>query len=420
MRDWILIALMVSLSFSTVVSAEEENDAFSDAGLTLVALRNDSLDSNQDGTFDAIRVVLVINSSADWTILTLTLIGEYSGLTVTEEQTLSFSSQENASITYDSWATGQHRLNLEISDAQGILLKSINIGLFDLAPALRTPKIDLSLDGSEIMQTGDECEIRRIFWDETGPRWGQDGTRSISGTPFTVLDSDVYLDCSDWPAGEYLITETYRNGLGQTATDTLNLFIANRPPPQFSLDINGQSQEAQTPCSVVMVSDLGADYTIFTKEWSVTPPVSMLANSSTINCDDWAPGVYKVLLTVTNAEGIHSTGGEMLVRLPSDTPNQSVESPIQSERSETQTNSFGIYGIATLSIVLGLFVFVIMLKSPEDDELEIGDLSMLDESGQPDAQGLSTHTDDGGVLWRRHPDGEVDWWDHKSNSWQRW
>ena len=420
MREWFLIALMVSLSFSTGVSAEEENDAFSDAGLTLVALRNDSLDSNQDGSFDAIRVVLVINSSADWTILTLTLIGEYSGLTVTEEQILSFSSQENASISYDSWAIGQHRLTLEISDADGILLKSINIGLFDLVPALRTPKIDLSLDGSEIMQTGDDCEIRRIFWDETGPRWNQDGTRSISGTPFTVLDSDVYLDCSDWPAGEYSITETYRNGLGQTASDTLDLFIANRPPPDFSLDVSGQNLDVQTPCSIGMISNLGADYSRFTKEWSVTPPVSMLANSSSVNCADWSPGVYKVLLTVTNEEGIHSTEGKMLVRLPGELVNETVDSPIQSQRADTKTNTFGIYGIVTLSLILGLFVFVIMIKSPEDDEMEIGDDSMLDETGQPDAEGLSTHTDGEGVLWRRHLDGEVDWWDRTSNSWHRW
>ena len=49
-REWFLIALMLSLSLVGQVSAEEEeSDPFVSAGLNLVALRNDSLDSNQDG-----------------------------------------------------------------------------------------------------------------------------------------------------------------------------------------------------------------------------------------------------------------------------------------------------------------------------------------------------------------------------------
>ena len=63
MREWFLIALMLSLCLTTQVSAEEEKDPFEEAGLTLVALRNDSLDSNQDGITDAVRVVVVINST---------------------------------------------------------------------------------------------------------------------------------------------------------------------------------------------------------------------------------------------------------------------------------------------------------------------------------------------------------------------
>ena len=67
--------------------------------------------------------------------------------------------------------------------------------------------------------------------------------------------------------------------------------------------------------------------------------------------------------------------------------------------------------------VLGIAVFVLMLKSPEDDEL-FG--SMLDEMGEPDAEGLPTYIDDNGMLWRKHADGEVDWWDRSSLMWKRW
>ena len=43
------------------VSAEGELSELSDAGITLVALRNDTLDLNQDGDIDAIRVVVILN-----------------------------------------------------------------------------------------------------------------------------------------------------------------------------------------------------------------------------------------------------------------------------------------------------------------------------------------------------------------------
>ena len=51
------------------------------------------------------------------------------------------------------------------------------------------------------------------FSDETGPRYGATGVRTFSGAPFTVLDSQNALDCSHWPAGDYLLKEAYRNDL---------------------------------------------------------------------------------------------------------------------------------------------------------------------------------------------------------------
>ena len=72
MREWLLVALMLSLCFTgQVVAEEEESDPFTAAGLNLVALRNDSLDSNQDGMMDAIRVVVVINSTEQWADFTV-------------------------------------------------------------------------------------------------------------------------------------------------------------------------------------------------------------------------------------------------------------------------------------------------------------------------------------------------------------
>ena len=417
MREWILIALMVSLCFTSQVSAEEETDSFDEAGLDLVAIRNDSLDSNQDSVTDAIRVVVVINAT-NRVDLTLTLIGEHSGFAVYEEVLMAFEGQENASLTYDSWATGEHRLVLEISDADGRLLETINIGTFDLSPALATPSVDLVQSGSEIMQTGDACEITRNFIDETGPRWNYEGTRSITGTPFKVLDTDQVLDCSNWPAGTYVVTETYQNGLGQTTSDTLELVIVNKPPPHFTIEISGSDEIAGTPCTISHVAAQGENHDAYTKDWRVTPSIGLIANSSVLDCSKWESGVYKILLTVTNDEEISTTGGEMLIRLPSpDSSNEEEDAPALSKGQDTETSNVGIWGIALLSLVLGIAVFVLMMKSPEDDELFGG---MLNEMGEPDAEGLPTHTDDNGMLWRKHDNGEVDWWDKSSMMWKRW
>jgi hypothetical protein len=419
MREWFLIALMLSLCFTgQVVAEEEESDPFVAAGLNLVALRNDSLDSNQDGMMDAIRVVVVLNSTQQWIDLTLTLIGEHSGFTVQEEVLMAFDDQENASLTYDSWAEGEHRLILEISDADGRLLKSINIGTFDLSPALAVPSTNLVLSGSDIMQTGDTCEITRNFIDETGPRWDFVGTRSIVGTPFKVLDEDTILDCSNWPAGTYVVSETYQNGLGQTTSDTLELVIVNKPPPHFTIEIDGDGQLAGTPCTVSHLQATGENHEDYTKDWTITPSIGMIANSSTLDCSKWGSGVYKILLTVTNDEEISTTGGTMLIRTPSpDSEVEDEDAPVLSQRDETETSSVGIYGIAVLALVLGIAVFVLMMRGPEDDHMGGG---MLDEIGEPDAEGLPTHVDENGMLWRRHSDGEVDWWDRSSLTWKRW
>jgi hypothetical protein len=418
MREWLLIALMLSLSFVGQVSAEEEeSDPFVAAGLNLVALRNDSLDSNQDGKMDAIRVVVVINSTDQWVDLTLTLMGEHSGFTVREELLMSFENQENASLTYDSWAVGEHRLILEISDADGRLLKSINIGIFDLSPALSVPSIDLVLSGSEIMQTGDNCEISRDFIDETGPRWDHVGTRSIIGTPFKVLDTDVKLDCSNWPAGIYTVIETYQNGLGQTTSDTLELVIVNKPPPYFNIELNGNEALAGTPCTISHVQAVGEIHDDYTKKWIVTPSIGLTANSSTLDCSQWGSGVYKVLLTVTNDEDIKTTGGAMLIRMPSVEITTDKDAPVLSKGDETETSNVGLFGIGILALILGIAVFVLMMKGPEDEQF-VG--SMLNEIGEPDAEGLPTHEDENGMLWRRHDGGELDWWDRSSLMWKRW
>ena len=418
MRNWLLVFLILSCSLATNVSAEsEESDPFTSAGLNLVALRNDTLDSNQDGMMDAVRVVIVINSSQNNNDLTLTLLGDHQGITVYEDTFLTFQTQENASMTYDSWSQGEHQLILEISDADGRLLKSINIGIFDLSPALSVPYTDLDLQGSQIMQTGDDCEIVRNFVDETGPRWGFSGTRSIVGTPFKVLDTDDVLDCSNWPAGDYVVTETYQNGLGQTSSDSIEFKILNMPPPNFEITTNGNEEITGTPCTIAHISDEAEDHSNYQKDWTISPQSGLMANKSVIDCSSWSAGVYKILLKVTNNEGISTTQGTMLIRLTSpQEENTSENSPTVSKGQETAITKVGLWGVVGISLILGIVVFVLMSRGPSDDFL-LGNSGILDT---PDSEGLPTHTDESGILWRKHGDGELDWWDRNTLSWKRW
>ena len=144
----------------------------------------------------------------------------------------------------------------------------------------------------------------------------------------------------------------------------------------------------------------------------------MVANTSNLDCSQWESGVYKILLTVTNDEEISTTNGAMLIRMPApDSTSEDENAPAQSKGMDTETSSVGIWGIGLLSLVLGIAVFVLMIKSPEDDELFGG---LLNEMGEPDAEGLPTHIDENGMLWRKHENGELDWWDRSSMMWKRW
>ena len=80
--SFMLLILSFSLlipQFSGSVTAQEDEeveDPLAEAGLTLVALRNDTLDTNQDGDIDAIRIVVVM-STEDFVNLELRLFGEH-------------------------------------------------------------------------------------------------------------------------------------------------------------------------------------------------------------------------------------------------------------------------------------------------------------------------------------------------------
>jgi len=424
----ILCSVMALSEYSYYATAEDsEEDPLAEAGLSLIALRNDTLDTNQDGENDAVRVVVVLKTEQENTNLELRLIGEYKDREVSEILQFTFTGQSNASLTYDAWASGEHELKLQLVDQDGNIITTIPLPTYVLRPALQTPSILLALNAPQHIETGDECTISRVFSDETGPRYGASGVRTFSGAPFTVLDSQNALDCSHWPAGDYMLKEAYRNDLGQATEDWLNLTIHNRPAPDFTLVVNGNGNATDTECKVMLKqSDEDTDFSTFQMIWRIQGAQIEGNIGPEFDCSTLAAGVHLVSLEVINNELISAIEGINLVRLPGVdlTEEQKEIAPSRSYGEDTETESVGWISIGVLGLVVVILSYLILVRVKDDtDELPMRDLGpspMILSDGSPDPEGLPTTTDDEGVLWRQHPDGNHDWWDNELRIWVRW
>ena len=424
----ILCSVMALSEYSYYATAEDsEEDPLAEAGLSLIALRNDTLDTNQDGENDAVRVVVVLKTEQENTNLELRLIGEYKDREVSEILQFTFTGQSNASLTYDAWASGEHELKLQLVDQDGNIITTIPLPTYVLRPALQTPSILLALNAPQHIETGDECTISRVFSDETGPRYGASGVRTFSGAPFTVLDSQNALDCSHWPAGDYMLKEAYRNDLGQATEDWLNLTIHNRPAPDFTLVVNGNGNATDTECKVMLKqSDEDTDFSTFQMIWRIQGAQIEGNIGPEFDCSTLAAGVHLVSLEVINNELISAIEGINLVRLPGVdlTEEQKEIAPSRSYGEDTETESVGWISISVLGLVVVILSYLILVRVKDDtNELPMRDLGpspMILSDGSPDPEGLPTTTDDEGVLWRQHPDGNHDWWDNELRIWVRW
>ena len=421
-------SLFALTQFSVNVVAEEgDEDPLEEAGLSLIALRNDTLDTNQDGDNDAIRVVVVFNTEQENTNLELRLIGEYKDKEVTEILQFTFSGQSNASLVYDAWASGEHDLRLQVVDQDGNIITTIPLPTYVLKPALQTPSIVLALNAPQRIETGDECTISRVFSDETGPRYGATGVRTFSGAPFTVLDSQNSLDCSHWPAGDYILKEAYRNDLGQTTEDWLNLTIHNRPAPDFTLLVSGNGNSTDTECRVMLKQvDENIDFSSFQKIWRIQGSQVEGNVGDEFDCSTLPAGVHLISLEVINNELISAIDGINIVRIPGVdlTEEQRSSAPSRSYGEDTETESVGWISIGVLGLVVVVLSYLILVRVKDDEEIlpmrDLGPTPMILSDGSPDAEGLPTTTDDEGVLWRQHPDGNHDWWDNELRIWVRW
>lgn len=428
-----LIVLLASmgapLGLVETVGAETSSseEALEAEGLALVALRNDTLDLNQDGDADAIRVVVIMNTTNEFSNIELRLYGVHKDREVHDSRTMSFSGQSNASIIYDAWAQGEHALRLEIVNQNGETITTIQLPTYVLRPALKTPQITLDLEAPAWIETGDACTIDRLFADETGPRYAAEGVRTFSGAPFTVLDNQTSLNCSHWPAGEYMLKEAYRNDLGQTTESWLNITIHNRPAPAFSLSVRGDGNTTDTPCLITMVPNMaGVDFTSFDKIWSVQGQQLPGTESNIYDCSVLPAGVHLISLEIINNEQIRTVHGLNLVRQPSEdlTKEEAEALPTRSFGEDTETESVGWYSIGALGLIVAFIVFFMLVRVKDEEEgsglRSLGPTPTILPDGSPDPEGMPTTTDDSGTLWRQQPDGSMDWWDQDLRIWHKW
>ena len=417
----------IGMTVSASAEPSSSDEALESEGLALIALRNDTLDLNQDGDADAIRVVVIMNTTNEYTNIELRLYGVHKDREGHDSRTMSCSGQSNASIIYDAWAQGEHALRLEIVNQDGETITTIQLPTYVLRPALKTPQIILDLEAPAWIETGDACTIDRLFADETGPRYAAAGVRTFSGAPFTVLDNQTSLNCSHWPAGEYVLKEAYRNDLGQTTESWLNITIHNRPAPAFSLDVRGDGNTTDTPCMVTMVPNMaGVDFSTFDKIWSVQGQQLDGTDSNSYDCSVLPAGVHLISLEVINNEQIRTVHGLNLIRQPGDdlTKEEAEALPSRSFGEDTETESVGWYSIGALGFIVAIIVFFMLVRVKDEEEMSgirsLGPTPTILPDGSPDPEGMPTTTDDSGTLWRQQPDGSMDWWDQDLRIWHKW
>ena len=141
------VMLAVLLAPMASVSAElSTEERLAERGLSVLALRNDTIDSNQDGDIDAVRVVVVLNSTASQNDLIVKLRGLHKEREVLEVQEVSFVGQTNITLVYDAWSKGEHDLRLDFFDEDGEFIASSPLPTFILTPALQVPLVRLDLN----------------------------------------------------------------------------------------------------------------------------------------------------------------------------------------------------------------------------------------------------------------------------------
>ncbi len=432
MFTFLIVAMMLPMLSTAVIAQDESHISVAGSGAF-------AIDENYDGDLDLVRVIASIGTNAPTAMVAVEVIADNGDMAISFWNNTTLESGESLIIntTIKAWADGEYQITLRVWDTEsGLLTHDEDLGIHELMASLSPPYLSMELEAEEPIFTGDTCLIHRVSTDLVGAHYDVMGTVSIQGVPWLVGEYETPLDCSRWPAGEYTITEHYRNGLGMTATETLTFSIDVHPPPSFMVNQTGRSTEAGTPCDMEIVPDEDTSLEEVTIHWDVVDPsqdVTMYEDLEILDCTMWGPGVHKIRATLTSPQGRETTQALNLVRLPP-APNASLDVlnasgdsqlwPAISQGDEYEPTPLFMNLPATIALVgaggfvlallLGLFVGKRMGQEPEVQH-DIWDT--VDQA--PDSEGLPTFVDESGVHWRQQPDGSVDWWDAAERRWER-
>ncbi len=434
MRNQILTLFMVAMMvpmLATVASAQDESH------IVVAGTGAFTIDENYDGDLDLVRVIASIGTDAPMAAVGVEVIADNGDMAISfwNNTTIDYGDSFLVNSTVKAWSDGEFQITLRVWDLEsGLLTFEEDLGMYELVASLTPPQLEMTLESEEWIFTGDTCLIHRVSTDLVGEYYDVVGLVSIQGVPWLVGEYETPLDCSRWPAGDYTVTEHYRNGLGMTATESISFEIHVHPPPAFTVNQTGRATEAGTPCDLEIIATEETQLVEMSILWEVADPSQDLTSfddMEILDCTMWSPGVHKVRATLTSPQGRDTTVGLNVVRLPPapdaslDVLNASGDSerwPVVSERDEYEPTPVVMSLSATIALVgSGGFVLALvlglvagnMMNGENKKEEDIWDAT----SQAPDSDGLPTFVDESGVHWRQQPDGSVDWWDVAENQW---
>ena len=426
----LLLALLLPLFADSAVSASD------DPLFELVEYRSDMLDLNNDDDIDRVRVVFVISTTLSQTQVSAKVIAQHGRYEVSQWDnfTVTHNASESRSILVDAWEQGIYDIQLQLFDAvSGELVADIQIGGFDLMVGLAQPYGALNVVAisngrtmNDGFRTGDDCTLLRTHHDAIGNRYDLSGTVQFLGAPWLVapleasgaLPSSDQIDCSEWPAGEYTLLLVYRNSLGHSLEVWNNFTILNQPAPEFTLNVTGDADEIGTTCAVIIEPTDAATFNAARVDWEIEPSEQGVGGMQ-VDCTMWLPGVHRIVVKVANSEGITATEGFNLVRIPpldgdlSQWGDETVRSTWPVRSGEELETAVGGYIATAMGMLILFFVTLLILRRFGEGGSQGFELM----NAGPNSDGLPTHLDEEGHLWRQHPNGEIDWWDSAAEMW---
>jgi len=436
MRERLLalgLALLIVPLLSGMASAQDASH------IVINDSRADHLDEDSDGDFDIVRVTASIGTTAISAEIAVEVIAENEDLSISFWNNTSLAGGEtfNIQTTIKAWADGDFDVWLRVWDAEtGTVVHDAHLGSHTLVASLTPPILSMQLESAPLIFTGDTCLVHRVSSDQVGAHYGTMGVVSIQGVPWWVGEHETPLDCSRWPAGDYTLTEHYRNGLGMSTSMSLSFRIHVHPPPAFAVNVTGRATEAGTPCEMIIEAAEGTQMPEMGVRWTLIDPAQQglhIDAEARVDCTMWAPGVHKVRATLTSPQGRETTVALNLVRLPpADDASIEVRNasgdpdrwPSVSQGAEYEPEPLLFNPAASIAAVgVGGFIIAllagILASRMIDRESKTDDEMWEDAPVTPDSDGLPSHVDESGIHWRQQPDGQVDWWDAETAQWLR-